>query len=197
MAVDRGPPRVGGFAAHALVTNRLDGMSRVVDFLRTPSTQAVGWVLMAAGAIAITSALMFHRHVAEKQDEVAQLAQARQEIERRVRQPVRVAEPSAAERRLQRAVTEAKAPWLRTLRAIESSAQAPVFLRSLAIDPATGVVKVEAEAPAFADAVAFAEALGSDPTLRPALLTSHELVTDPASAGPVVRFGVAARWNRF
>jgi hypothetical protein len=94
-------------------------------------------------------------------------------------------------------MSEAKAPWLRTLRAIETSTQSPVFLHSLAIDPSAGVVKLEAEAPAFADAVAFTEALATEPTLRPAFLTSHETVVAPASSGPVVRFGVAARWNRF
>jgi len=171
-------------------------MSHAVDFMRAPATPPAGWVLLLVGAIALSASFAISEDLGDVQAKLAAEAQAREDLARRQRTPVRAAEPSAADRRLQRAALDARTPWLATLRAIETTTESPVFLRSLTIDPAAGVVKLEAEAPAFGDAVAFAEALGKESMLRPALLTSHEVVVDPSSPTPVVRFAVAARWNR-
>jgi hypothetical protein len=171
-------------------------MSAAVDFLRAPSPPLAGRALLFAGVLALTAALVSRQDVVAERARLDAETQARHEQERRQRLALRPVEPTVAEKRARHALVEAKTPWLRTLRAIETTTEAPVFLRSLVIDPSGGVVKLEAEAPTFAEAVAFAQALAEDPMLQPALLTSHEVVADPASTDRVVRFGIAARWNR-
>ena len=170
-------------------------MSASIDFLHRPRAPAVGWLGLLAGALALSAALGYDGRVATALD-AARARQTRIDLEKAQRQAVRAPEPTPGERRAALAERESRAPWLATLRAIESLAQDPVYLRALAIEPATDVVKVEAEAPSFADALAFVELLDRDPLLRPAALGSHEQVDDPSTGGSVVRFHVAARWNR-
>lgn len=169
-------------------------MTAAVDFLRRPAPPRMGWVLLVLGAAALVAALAFSDHYASAQAEAERNAQAQLELDRQRVRPARPVAPSAAEVRLRQADAESRAPWLRTLRIVEATTRDPVYLRSLVIEPSTGVVKLEAEAPTFAEALAYAKALDEEGSLHPALLSSHEQVVDATGKG-AVRFSVAGRWN--
>ena len=167
-----------------------------VDFLRPEPLPRLGWTLLALGALALGAALAFEDRVEAERIAADRLAQARAEHERDARRPVRIAAPTPAMLRLRQAEADARAPWLATLRVVEAGAQDPVYLRSLVIEPAAGAVKLEAEAPTFAEVLAFAKTLDDDGMLRPALLSSHEQIVDAQTGTSAVRFTVSARWNR-
>ena len=166
-----------------------------VDFLRPQASPRVGWVLLVAGAGALIAALAFDSHYATVQAEAERAAQARLDQDRQRLRPARLAVPSAGEVRLRQADLDSRAPWLPTLRVIEATTRDPVYLRSLVIEPAAGVVKLEAEAPSFAEALSYAKALDDESSLRPALLSAHEQVVDSATGKSAVRFSVVGRWN--
>jgi len=171
-------------------------MTAAIDFLHPEVPPRLGWVLLGAGAVALVAALAVDRHYEAEQAEASRSAQALLEQERQRQQPIRVVAPTPAELRLRQAEADARSPWLATLRAVETLTGDPVYLRSLAIEPATGTVKLEAEAPSFAEALAYAKALDDDGALHPAFLSSHEQSVDPATGKSTVRFNVAGRWNR-
>lgn len=170
-------------------------MTAAIDFLRPEAPPRLGWLLLLAGAGALVAALAFDRHYAAAQAEVERMAQARLEQDRQRLRPARLVAPTAAEVRLRQADADSRAPWLATLRAIESTTRDPVYLRSLVIEPASGAIKLDAEAPSFAEALSYAKALDDESSLRPAFLSSHEQVVDPATGKSVVRFNVSGRWN--
>lgn len=170
-------------------------MTAAVDFLRPESAPRLGWVLLALGALALVVALAFDSRTESAKVEAERLAQARAERDRDALRPVRVVAPSPGMIRLRQAEADARAPWLATLRAIESVAQDPVYLRSLVIEPTTGAVKLDAEAPSFEDALSFAKALDDESALRPALMSSHEQIVDAQTGKSAVRFTVSGRWN--
>lgn len=165
-----------------------------VDFLRAPAPPPLGWVLLVVGAAALVAAMAFDAHYAAVQAEAQRAAQAQLDLDRQRLQPVRPVVPSAAEVRLRQADADSRAPWLRTLRVVEATTRDPVYLRSLVIEPAAGVIKLEAEAPTFAEALSYAKALDEETSLHPALLSSHEQFVD-ATGKSAVRFSVAGRWN--
>ena len=167
-----------------------------IDFLRPEAAPRLGWALLALGALALGTAMAFEDRMEAERVAAERQEQARAEHERDARRPVRVAAPTPAMIRLRHAEADARAPWLATLRVVEAVARDPVYLRSLVIEPATGSVKLEAEAPTFAEALAFAEALDDDGLLRPALVSSHEQIVDAQTGKSAVRFHVSARWNR-
>ncbi len=169
-------------------------MTAAVDFLRPPAPPRLGWILLVLGAAALVAALAFGDHYASAQAEAERNAQAQVDLDRQRLRLVRPVAPTAAEVRLRQADAESHAPWLRTLRVVEATTRDPVFLRSLVIEPSTGVVKLEAEAPTFAEALSYVKALDDEGSLHPALLTSHEQVVD-ATGKSAIRFSVAARWN--
>ena len=166
-----------------------------IDFLRPEAAPRLGWVLLALGALALGSAIVFQNRVQAERVAAERLAQGRAEQERDARRPAPVAATTPAMIRLRQAEADARAPWLATLRVVEAVARDPVYLRSLGIEPATGNVKLEAEAPTFAEALAFAKTLDDDGLLRPALMTSHEQIVDAQTGKSAVRFNVSARWN--
>ena len=170
-------------------------MTAAVDFLRLESAPRLGWVLLALGVVALAAAMAFDGRVEVARVAADRVAQARAEQERDARRPVRAVPPTPAMIRLRQAELDARAPWLATLRVVESVAQDPVYLRSLVIEPATGTVKLEAEAPSFADALALAKSLDDDGMLRPALMSSHEQIVDAQTGKSAVRFNVSGRWN--
>ena len=170
-------------------------MTAAVDFQRPESPPRLGWVLLALGTLGLFVALAFDSRVEASRVEAERVAQARAARDREALRPARVAAPSLAMIRLRQAEADARAPWLATLRAVESVAQDPVFLRSLVIEPTAGAVKLEAEAPTFADALSFARALDDESALRPALMSSHEQIVDTLTGKSAVRFTVSGRWN--
>lgn len=169
-------------------------MSASIDFLRPMAPPLAGWLLLAVGATALVAALTVDRHYIAAIAEHDVATRARLDEEGRRARPARAAAPTAVELRLRQANADAHQPWLATLRAIETTTQDPVYLRSIVVEPAARVVKLEAEAPSFADAVAYAKALDEVELLRPAFLSGHEQIVDP-SGKSVVRFQVATRWN--
>jgi len=167
-----------------------------VDLSRDRGPPMLGTILLTAGVLAAVSALAHRQHQLEALAEVDRRSQAQLELQRQQIRPVRAMTPSPAETRMLAAAVESRAPWLATLRTIESTAREPVFLRAASIEPGAGLVKLEAEASSFAEALAYAKELDESEILHPAWLRSHEQVAGPIAGKPVVRFVVIARWNR-
>jgi hypothetical protein len=129
-------------------------------------------------------------------------------------QPLAAAQPTLAQRRWNQARPELARPWLAALSAIESATRPPVYLLSMNIDPATGVIRLEGEAPGFDQALAYVQALGAEPALSSATLESHSEVPSaggsaaaaalspptalgaPPSDRPVVRFSALTHWRQ-
>jgi hypothetical protein len=167
-----------------------------IDFLHRRRFPAVGWWLLAAGVAALSVFIWIEqRWDAQRAQQDAEIRQ-RDEAAQRIRLAAqRPAVPSADERRLQRVLPQLQQPWLPALRAIENATEPPVFLLALSIDPASGRVRMEGEAPTFDDALAYVQRLDADGALPPAHLLSHELVND-AAGRTTVRFTLLAHWSR-
>jgi hypothetical protein len=67
-------------------------------------------------------------------------------------------------------------------------------LLGLSIDPASGGLRLEGEAPSFEAALAYAKSLGEDGALGRAELRSHDLVNDPSGRAHV-RFTAVTQWS--
>ena len=171
-------------------------MTRSIDLSREPAPPFLGWILLSVGLAAAFVAFAYRQHQAGALAEAERQTQARLDRQREHSKPVRAAAPSPAEIRLLAATAESRAPWLATLRTIEATARDPVYLRAVTFEPDSGLLRLEAEASSFADALAYAKELDESESLHPAWLRSHEEVVDPARARPAVRFAVVARWNR-
>lgn len=169
-------------------------MKHTIDLSREPPAPWLGWILLIVGVGAAVSSLAYRQHRIDVLAEADRLVQARVESQHLQAGPRAVA-PSPAETRRRAAGVEARAPWLATLRAIESTAREPVYLRAVTFEPGTGVVRLDAEASSFADALAYATSIDDSAWLHPAWLRSHEEAVDPALGRSVVRFSVVARWN--
>ena len=170
-------------------------MSSRFDFSRRPSQPLVGWLLLVSGALALWFALAFESRVASAKVAAMASQQVQAEAEKQLLKPKPVVEPTASELRAALAAIDLKAPWLATLRSIEATTQQPIFLRSMAIDAASNTVKLEAEADSFDDALDYTKALSEEPLLMPAVMLSHDQAV-AALGKQVVRFSVAAPWNR-
>ena len=170
-------------------------MKAPVDFLREEAPPRRGWALLVLGAVASVAMVSLDWRYQSAWTEFQRRAQARLEQERVRGLPAPARTPTVAEVRLRRAEADSQAPWLATLRAVEALTQEPVYLRSMTIEPAAGTIKLEAEAPSFAEALAYSEALAEVSILQPALLTSHEQVPDVASGKSSIRFHVVAKWQ--
>ena len=166
-----------------------------VDFLHHPPQPRLGWLLLAAGTVALVTALLVDRRATELSASADQVLQAQAELQHRRQETIKVVAPTASDIRLRQAEFESRAPWLALLRTIETTSQDPVYLRSFTLEPAAATIKLEAEAPTFAEALAYAGALDESSLLHPALLTSHDEVPDAATGKNVVHFSVMTRWN--
>lgn len=171
------------------------GMSAIrIDFLHPRRVPWLGIGLLVLGAGALALALWFDRTWAEQRAEREEAERARQEaMERTRREALRPVALTPDQRRLQHIAPVLRQPWLPSLRLIENATDAPVYLLALSIDPASGVVQLEAEAPDFKSALAYVQSLDEEGLLGPAQIRSHEDGPDPAR--PVVRFKVATRWS--
>ena len=155
-----------------------------------------GATLLAVGVAALSLSVgveqRWDTQRAQRDAEIQQRVEAEQRARLAAQRPV---VPSADERRLQRVRPQLLQPWLPALRAIENATEPPVFLLALSIDPATGRLRLDGEAPSFGEALAYAQRLDEDGALPPAHLLSHELVNDSAGR-TTVRFTMVANWSR-
>lgn len=167
-----------------------------IDFLRRPGQPVLGGWLLAAGVLALGAALwQLQRWDATRELRLAAIAE-REAAARERTEAARPVPPTAAELRLRQAQREIQRPWLATLRGIEQATQPPVYLLSMAIDPNSGAVRLEAEASDFEQGVAYAQRLAATGALEAGTLTTHETVMDPANGRRSVRFSVTTRWVR-
>lgn len=170
-----------------------------VDFLRKPRTPALGVALLLVG-LGVLSGALWLDHQARQERQALDLAQAqaRAASAAEARHVVRAASaPSPVqERRLARARDMLDRPWLAALRAVEGAAAEPVVLMGLSVDPQSGRMRIDAEAPSLDHAIAYAQRLDLDGTLKPAQITSHEFISDSASPQRItLRFTVLAQWR--
>lgn len=170
--------------------------SRPIDFLHAPRPPAVGWCLLLVGIATLASAALLHRQREIQRSEVEAAALQRDAAQRRQREAaLRPKVLSVDDRRLQKIAAQLQQPWLATLRVIEGATESPVFLLGLAIDPATGKIQLDAEAPSFDHALVYVQRLSEDGALPSAQIASHEAIIDP-SGRAAVRFTVVATWSR-
>ena len=168
-------------------------MSRpTIDFLYPPRTPLLGWFLLAAGVLCFATALWLSNKWSADQLLARRAEQAAADARRERLRPKPQAAPTIEQLRQNQAAIELRRPWLPALRAIESATTAPIFLLSLTIDPATGLVKLEGEAPSLDHALAYGLVLDEGGVLQPAIVNSHDVVTNPART--VVRFAASSRW---
>lgn len=166
-----------------------------IDFLAPRATHWLGGCLLVLGAVAVGTALHFDRQWARERAQHEAAAGARAgEVEQRRRDAARPIPPSPEQRRLQHIAPQLRQPWLPVLRAIEGTTRPPVHLLALAIDPVSGAVRMDGEAPSFEKALEYAKTLDQEGLLGPADLRSHEQVTD-ANGHAAVRFMVVTRWS--
>lgn len=168
---------------------------RDVDFLRQPAAPRLGWVILAAGTVALVAATAVDQRGQAQREAVKQVLAQRAEAERVRQRPVPVKQPTAADRRAALAEHELRRPWIAAMRGVETATVAPVFLVAMNIERGTGLVKLEAEAPTFNDALAYVEHLGRGGSLGGVALVSHQQGLDPGSGAPLIRFAVSAEWG--
>lgn len=184
-----------------------------VDFLREPSQPVGGWWMFAAGAVSVVCAIAFAHHCRALRDETVLRERAILSAREAGQRPAAAAPPTPAQRRWQQAQPELAKPWKAALRAIESSTHAPIYLLSMNMDPATGLIRLEGEAPSFDLALAYVRALNAESALSSATLEAHEEMSSPGgqsvTAGfsppvpqvaspanrPIVHFRASARWR--
>lgn len=165
-----------------------------VDFLRSASLPRLGWAVLFIGVTTLVTSLWLQQRWTAERDETKRLRDQLM-AERQVKpKPMPSAVTLTAERRWEQAQAELRRPWLPTLRAIEVATAPPVYLLSFVVDPASGLIKLEAEAPSFDHALAFVQVLDEGGALAPAILTSHG-PAPPPSEPPIIRFGVSTRWS--
>jgi hypothetical protein len=164
-----------------------------VDFLQPPRPPRAGWALLAVGIASLAVALWCEHRWSIRRDAQSRADLAVSAARRAAQVPAARAEPTLVERRWTQAQQELRRPWLPALRAVESATASPVFLLSLAIDPSKGIVRLEAEAPSFDDALNYVQAVGQGDALQPATLVSHQQSADASGHG-TVKFTLATRW---
>lgn len=169
---------------------------REVDFLHEVRSPVLGWWLLAAGAAALASSLWIDQRWDAERAEADRAAQATVEARRaRERQAAQVAPVTPADKQQRKAQAELARPWLAAMRVIETATTDPVYLLSLKFERSAGLVKLEAEAPGFGDALAYTRRLNQGRPLSSAVLNSHEEVTDAATGRNIVKFSVVASWS--
>ena len=166
---------------------------RAVDFLRAPQPPRIGWVLLMLGVAALAAAFSFDQRWASERAASERVEQQALDARRARQAPPPPVELTLAQRRWQQAQGELRRPWLPALRAIESATLNPVFLLSLTIEPSTGLIKLDAEAPSFDHALAYVQMLDEGGVLQPATLVSHEQGADVAGRS-TVRFSAVTYW---
>jgi len=185
-----------------------------VDFLRRPAQPLAGWWILATGVILLAGSLTFaNRWRTERQ--AADVQEQAILMSRQTRlKPAAPPTQSVAQRRWSQARSELSKPWTAVLNSVESATHEPIYLLSLNIEPATGIIHVEGEAPGFDQALDYVQALGAEPSLTSATLVSHAEIepgTTPDGAPafptqfsadapprdrPIVRFSALTHWRQ-
>jgi hypothetical protein len=169
--------------------------SATIDFLHPRRTPWLGGCLLALGAVALAFVLWADRQWNAERADHERARREREAVVQRAREAaLRPVPPTAQELRLQQIAPQLRQPWLPVLHLIENVTEPPVYLLSLSVDPATGTVRLDGEAPGFAEALAYTHALDDEGLMGPARLRSHDTATDPTTGRPVVRFSIATRW---
>lgn len=165
-----------------------------IDFLHPRRVPWLGLGLLLLGGVALAAALWVDHTWAKELAAREDAERARLEaVEQARREALRPAALSPDQLRLQRIAPALRQPWLPTLLLIENATEPPVYLLALSVDPASGVVQLEGEAPDFSRVLAYVKSLDEEGLLGPAQLRSHEQGADPTR--PTVRFKVATRWS--
>ena len=167
-----------------------------IDFQRPTSQPRLGWLILLVGSVCVAAASRLSSRYEAARVQAAGALEEQHDLARQRARPVPAMAPTQADVRTRTALAQSDAPLLGTLRAIERTAQDPVYLRSLNLDPAAHTVKLEAEAPTFADALAYVQTLDAEPLLHPAMLTAHNDVPEQVSGKTHLTFTVMTRWNR-
>jgi len=170
-------------------------MNASTDFLRPPGSPRVGWVLLVVGAVCLATALWLERQWTSERAAAEHAARAADTIRRERERPKPAPAPTMAQLRWQQAQAELRRPWIPALRAVESATVDPVYLLSLAIDPATEAIKLEGEAPSFDHALAYVQNLDEGGVLQPATIASHDQTFEAGSGRGFVHFTATTRWN--
>lgn len=174
---------------------------RSIDFSKQPRLPWQGWALLLLGctALAITWGLKHHW------DEQAQTLQRQQALADReaahqlATDRARTAVPPAEARRLAQLAQQLAWPWPQVLQAVDAAVAEPVYLLGMGLQPQadsnTGLLKLEAQAPTWNDALAFVEKLQRTQALMPQVLgipqlSSQQQALDAGTNAPVVRFVV-------
>ena len=166
-----------------------------LDFLTPRRTPRAGIVLLVLGVFALGASLWLDQRWSAERAASDEARRAQEESVRQAReQASRPVPPTPDELRRRAAQPLLRQPWLQVLRVLESATEPPVYLLGLSVDPATGNIRVEGEAPSFAEALDYAQTLRNDDVIRPAQLRSHEIVTDPNTGRQAVRFMVTSQW---
>lgn len=165
-----------------------------MDFLQRKRTPGFGWCLLALGVGALVLAAHLENQKATERaaaERELQVATAALEARRPALKPTAL---TPAQRRAEQARADLQRPWLATLRAIEAATREPVYLLALAIEPSTGMIKLDAEAGSFEQALFYVDVLSGSSVLLPATLVSHEAVATALPGQGAIRFTVNTRW---
>jgi len=164
-----------------------------VDFLRRPTPPAMGWVLLAMGLLALAGSLRFAQEWRQQRGQVAGQESTLAAARHALRRPATSAPPTLRQRRWQQARDQQGRPWNAALGAIEAATLEPVYLLSMVVDPATGSIRLEGEAPDFDQALAYVQSLATQPALSSATLESH---ADMGTGAGRIHFSALAHWRQ-
>lgn len=168
-----------------------------IDFLQTRKPRWIGWCLFVAGLAALVASLWLEQRWTASRTQREAVARSRAEAAQEARRvALRPVPLSADERRLWKVAGQLRQPWLPSLRVIENVTEAPVYLVGLSIDPATGTVRLDGEAPTFDHALVYMQSLDEVGLIGPAELRSHEVVAEAATGRSALRFTIVTRWAR-
>lgn len=166
-----------------------------VDFLRSGKVPALGWLLLSAGALALVASVWVDRQWSQERAKAEANVRSQIEAQRQARQedqrPLRA---TVDDRRTQYLARQLRQPWLPTLRLLENATGPDIFVVSLSMDPAAGLVRIDGECANFGQVLDYTRALNEARLLGPVELRSHEEAVDP-NGRAVVRFSLVAPWS--
>ena len=163
-----------------------------LDFMHAPGHPVAARWLLALGALCLSGSMALAHHWRIQRDAAAQDEQAALERLNEALAPAVPPPPRALKRGEAQVRLQLNQPWMAALGAIEVTTHEPVYLLSMSIEPRTGTLRLEGEAPAFDQALGYVTALGSQPALASAALESHSQAPGNPSA---VRFSATAHWR--
>lgn len=161
-------------------------------------SRGAGLAAIAIGAVLLSLALWqsdrLGGRVAELDAELATLGVDRDAERRRTSQsPARGADLDERVRKANRVIRQLSTPWEDVFGGIEAADSADVALLSLESDPVTAQVRAGAEARNAQGMLDYLERLRQDGRLSPAILQSHQLMTEDPNHP--IRFSFAASWT--